>query len=293
MWTGPDQGGRLRTISPCAEYAQRPRRTAADTPARLRKPLLYPLSYGGPQGISIVSPPLYPSRAEGTTRIPSPVSAAGHPRACQASGNFRRRSASMGHEPRTRGPSMYRDRVVDLLRRCALPITLGALAACNPSAPPASPSPRPPTLSTVYRAALGISIPVPEGWSVDVYQGTSVTVESPPHAVTHGPRFTYERLEGTTPRRCVPGSMRWKALVTRGGADGGRRTRGELSVPVRAAHIHRPGMDGAGTRWLHNRHMADHVPRRGCRWSGPSLHLGARSLHGSGSGTPSRRYERH
>ena len=94
---------------------------------------------------------------------------------------------------------MYRDRVVDLLRRCALPITLGALAACNPSAPPASPSPRPPTLSTVYRAALGISIPVPEGWSVDVYQGTSVTVESPPHAVTHGPRFTYERLEGTTP----------------------------------------------------------------------------------------------
>jgi hypothetical protein len=51
----------------------------------------------------------------------------------------------------------------------------------------------------VYRAALGISVPVPEGWSVDDDQGPAMTTESPPQGVIHGPRFTIEKLAGITP----------------------------------------------------------------------------------------------
>lgn len=42
-------------------------------------------------------------------------------------------------------------------------------------------------------------MPVPESWNVDEYQGTAVTVISPPCAITHGPRFTVEHLVGVPP----------------------------------------------------------------------------------------------
>jgi hypothetical protein len=45
-----------------------------------------------------------------------------------------------------------------------------------------------------YRAALDTTVPVPEKWQVEEYQGTMVTVESPPTPQTHGPRFTFEKL---------------------------------------------------------------------------------------------------
>lgn len=94
-----------------------------------------------------------------------------------------------------------------------------ALAGCSHANPPSSSPPpiasscltRQPPLMSVYRAALGTSVPVPEGWNADEYQGTAVTVISPPCAITHGPRFTVEHLAGIPPsvalaNRCAPSS---------------------------------------------------------------------------------------
>ena len=56
-----------------------------------------------------------------------------------------------------------------------------------------------------YRATLAASVPVPAGWSVGEYQGTAVTVMSPPCFIPHGPRFTVERLEGVAPTGALEG----------------------------------------------------------------------------------------
>ena len=58
----------------------------------------------------------------------------------------------------------------------------------------ASPASLSSDVSLTYRAALGTSVPVPVGWQVGEYQGTSVTVMNPPVWTTHGPRITIEHL---------------------------------------------------------------------------------------------------
>lgn len=72
----------------------------------------------------------------------------------------------------------------------------------------ASPASLPSDVTLMYRAALGTSVPVPVGWPVVEYQGTSVTVMSPPVLALHGPRITVEHLPDTVDvlvrSRCRP-----------------------------------------------------------------------------------------
>lgn len=80
------------------------------------------------------------------------------------------------------------------------------LASCSQTASPdpsgagmLSSASSPTGIRTVYRPALATSIPAPDQWSVDEYQGTAVTAESPPGFIPHGPRITFERLGGIAP----------------------------------------------------------------------------------------------
>lgn len=76
-------------------------------------------------------------------------------------------------------------------------------------APGSSAAPATLALSYHYEAVITATVPAPSGWSVEVYQGTNVVVMSPPGGIPHGPRFTVEKLSGTTPTtalqdRCMP-----------------------------------------------------------------------------------------
>ncbi len=82
-----------------------------------------------------------------------------------------------------------------------------SVVACSPIGQPMSPASRP-RVSLVYRSALGTYVPVPDGWQVDDYQGTAVTVLTPPMEPIHGPRLTVEHLGedalGAVNSRCQP-----------------------------------------------------------------------------------------
>ncbi len=88
-------------------------------------------------------------------------------------------------------------------------IGLIVLALVSPASPASD-------VTSVYRPALGTSVPVPVGWQVGEYQGTEVTVMNPPVWALHGPRITIEHLPDAVDvlvrSRCQPPARKQPAF---------------------------------------------------------------------------------